>query len=433
MSVTECKKCVETTNIVDEQAGYTPCLYEMPLRFRLTAKNRLNQAEIWKNRIVCATILYVFAIGLFYAGITVFGDFINDATPYKYAVFVLASLVYWPLIITFDSELFYKTSVRLNCLLNADAKKSDWYAKSASRYFCLFSKHEKPAVGAIVVSALCSLLVFTNYLIKVSIPNFLPIVTDTPGILAFSVVVCALTVVLQNRSRNLLVSMLMVCGGLAYYIFITEYSDNKLTKLFVDDFVLGNVILMVLVCVVFFIAGTSILPMVGMFKTFFMSRFEEKISYPIDELSCSLDTIQAIKKYFLHLTGINLIAYFQLFAVVYLLGLLNGDSIVTKMLFVLGSIFPLAMYLAANVFFKKLCHKMYLRQVKKIDMRIYQGLQEEKMDFDEMQTLLAAKEMYSNEFEEHAAMNKEIFVTMLSPIATSVFAVILPIGNLFGV
>ena len=71
-------------------------------------------------------------------------------------------------------------------------------------------------------------------------------------------------------------------------------------------------------------------------------------------------------------------------------------------------------------------------QVKNIDVRIYQGIKEDKLNADEIQALVAVKEMYANEFEIHAVMSKEILVAMLSPIATALVAVIFPASNIFG-
>lgn len=432
MSVTECKSCGSTNNTEVQHCEYIPCLYERPFLIGTKAKNRIDQAGRWKYRIMISIILYVSIIALFNIGISVFSTYIYNAQPYKYAALVLASLIFWPIIIIYDSELFYHTCEKLYCLLTPSAKTLNWYAESARRHFCLFSKAEKPAWGAIIVNAVCSALVITVYVLKVYAPNFIPSIIGTPWLIIVCVAACALTVFLQKRNRNLLVSMFTVCCGLSYYAYIAEYSSNKLTPLFVEGFIPGTVIIIGLICIVFFVAGSTLVPMLGLFKTFFMSEFEKRISYPIDELACSLDTIQAIKKYFLHLTGVNLLAYFQLLGGVYFLGLLNTDSIITKVLFILGSFFPLVMYLAASVFFKKLCHKIYILQVKNIDVRIYQGIKEDKLNADEIQALVAVKEMYANEFEIHAVMSKEILVAMLSPIATALAAVIFPASNIFG-
>lgn len=432
MSTTECKGCGGVDTSEQTYSEYVPCLYERPFLIGSIVKNRLGQERRWKSRIIVSVFLYLSILVLFYAGIAIFNSYIENAQPYKYAAVVLASLIFWPIIVIYDSELFYRTCKKLYCLLTPSAKTLDWYAESAKRYFCLFSEGEKPALGAIITNAVCSVLVIAIYVLKVYVPNFIPSIIGTPWPIIVCVTACSLTVFMQKRSRNLLVSMFTVCCGLSYYAYIAEYSSNKLAPLFIDGFVPGTVIIIGLICIVFFVAGSTLVPMLGLFKTFFMSDFENKISYPIDELACSLDTIQAIKKYFLHLTGVNLLAFFQLLGSVYLLGLLNTDSIITKVLFVMGSFFPVVMYLAASVFFKKLCHKIYILQVKNIDVRIYEGIKEDKLNADEIQALVAVKEMYANEFEIHAVMSKEILVAMLSPVATALAAVIFPASNILG-
>lgn len=432
MTTTKCKSCKDVETTEQSYSEYIPCLYERPFLIGTKAKNKMGYENRWKNRIMISIILYFSIIALFYNGISILDAYISNAQPYKYAALVLASIIFWPIIIIYDSELFYRTCEKLYCLLTPSAKTLNWYEKSARRYFCLFSKNEKNAFGAIVINAMCSTLIIVLYVLKVYAPNFIPKILNTPWPIVVCVAICSLTFFLQKLNRNLLVSMFTVCCGLAYYSYISEYSSNKLTPLFIEGFVPGTVIILGLICIVFFIAGSTLVPMLGLFKTFFMSNFENKISYPIDELACSLDTIQAIKKYFLHLTGVNLLAYFQLLGGVYFLGLLNTESIITKALFVLGSFFPVAMYLAASVFFKKLCHRIYILQVKNIDVSIYKGIREEKLNAEEIQALVAVKEMYANEFEIHAVMSKEILVAMLSPIATAIAAIIFPASNIFG-
>jgi len=228
---------------------------------------------------------------------------------------------------------------------------------------------------------------------------------------------------LSEKRKNLLVVILFICFGVGYYTYITIYAEHTIPTLLSTNYVFGTILIVILVGIVFFIAGTTICPMLGLFKTFFLSDFEEKIEAPVNEIACSLDKIQVIKGYFQHLTGINLVAYFQLLGCVYFLGILNADSVVTKILFLAGSFFPMAMYLAASVFFKKLCRKIYSKQVKGIDTMIYEAVSKNSIEPDNIQALVAIKEMYANEFEVHAEMNKEVFLAMLTPIA-SAFATI---------
>ena len=432
MNVLECKSCDSKENVEPSLCAYVPCLYERPFLIGVKTNENFKKENLWKNRVMAAVILYFAILILFYSCLSLLKPYINNAQPYKYAAPVLASLIFWPLIIIYDSEFFYNTCKKLKCLLTPSAKTLDWYEKSANQHFCLSSKFERISLYPIIINAICSALVIMIYIIKVYAPNFMINIIETFWPILFCVTVCSFTVFFQKQNKNLLISMFTVCCGLAYYVYIVEYSKNKLSPLFIKEFIPGTVIILVLICLVFFIAGSSILPMLGAFKTFFLSKFENKISYPVDELACSLDKIQNIKKYFLHLTGINLLAYFQLLGVVYFLGLLNTNSVITKVLFFLGSFFPVVMYLASSVFFKKLCHKIYILQVKNIDGWIYKGINEKNLSAEEIQALVAVKEMYANEFEIHAVMSKEILVAMLSPIATALFAVIFPVSSIFG-
>ena len=109
-----------------------------------------------------------------------------------------------------------------------------------------------------------------------------------------------------------------------------------------------------------------------------------------------------------------------------MLGIVNKEDILTRVLFVLGSLFPLIMYLSTNVFFRNLCNKIYANQVKQIDEKIYQCVHLNEIEPEKVQSLISVKEMYASEFEIHTEMNREVLMAMFTPIGTAILGLILP-------
>ena len=86
---------------------YVPCLYE---RFSFASKkhNRKgNGISKWKARVFCALVLNVLLVGVYHLMVFAFKDYLNNTEPYKYAIYILASIIIWPFIIVYDSELYY--------------------------------------------------------------------------------------------------------------------------------------------------------------------------------------------------------------------------------------------------------------------------------------------------------------------------------------
>lgn len=419
-----CAECAGGEKKKNKTKDYVPCIYE--LSYWRKKKDKHPDEKNWRARILWSIGLYFFLVSMYFLVIGVFGAQINDTEPYSDAVWILASVIFWPLIVMYDADLYYKTCGNLKCMLKSEYTELVWYSETAERYFGFtVSEKSKGWYGALL-SIFCIVVVVCVYVLKIYMPSFVPVLLGKPWIPFIAVFISGLVVYLEKRRRNLNLTLFVMCCGFAYYVYVSFYSAHSLQPLFTHDFWVGQIILFILIGFFFFIAGTTISPMLGLFRVFFLNNFEEMIEYPVDEVACSLDKIQSIKSYFWHLTGVNLFAYFQLLGSAYLMGLLSTDSVMTKVLFFGGSFFPLAMYLAASVFYKKLCHKVYLLQVKHIDHRIYEEMKNDTINADQAQVLIALKEMYANEFEVHAAMNKEILIAMITPIITAVVALFIP-------
>ena len=407
---------------------YIPCFYEK--FFRVFEKDKeLSVYKLWRRRVFLIAGLYAAILAVFFFFVKFFSDRTVDPVPYTRTSFVLATVLCWPLIVAYDSELFYKTGSRIIGLFETPSDHFSWYEDSAERFFRLRASCEPFAAFPVFISFICCAASIAVYFLRTCVPGLIPSVTGNPVALIICVTVSALTFILQDNSRNLLVILFTVCCGTSYYICILYYFPSGLLPLFDSSFIPGHILIMFLVCLVFFIAGTTLLPMVGLIRTFYLSGFEKYIHYPIAELAASLDDIQRIKRYYIHLTGINLMAYFQLLGSVYLLGLLDSPgSLLTKALFIGGSFFPISMYLATNLFFKRLCQKIYMLQVKDIDNELYGALSDEDRDknAEYLQALVEVRTMYTDEFEIHTELNKEVLVAMFTPIITAVAAILIP-------
>lgn len=412
----------------EARCEYIPCFYEKAFH-RFEKKEAPDVYHLWRRRVFLTAGLYAVILAVFFFFVEFFSDRTVDPLPYMRTSVVLATVLIWPLIVTYDSELFYDTSRKIIELFGDPSGHISWYTDSAERFFRLRASCEPFAAVPVFISFICCAASIAVYFLRTCAPGLLPSVTGNPVALIVCVTVSALTFILQDNSRNLLVILFTICCGTSYYICILYYFPSGLQPLFDSDFIPGHILVILLVCIVFFIAGTTLLPMVGLIRTFYLSGFEKNIRYPIIELASSLDRIQRIKRYYIHLTGINLMAYFQLLGSVYLLGLLDSSgSLITKILFICGSFFPISMYLATNLFFKRLCQKIYLLQVRDIDNELYEALSsEDRSDIAEyLQALVEVRTMYTDEFEIHTELNKEVLIAMVTPIITAVAAILIP-------
>lgn len=404
---------------------YVPCFFEKVLPKKYSG---LSSTSRWNNMLNTAIIAYLSVLILYYGFTQIFSNSLHSVSVYNYAAPIVISIVFWPFIIIYDCELFHRLYIALRPLLKDKQQGDEWYCQTARCNFgFLCSKDSKSLIPVFLncLSAVVIGMIFCFGLsgsLKFSVASEYAVLSAP---FAFSVAVTYFS----HKNGNLNMILTVVNGGLTYYTYILQYAKKPMPYLFNCDCYGLNVLLFAVVAVVFFIAGSTIMPMLGLFKAIYLDNIEQKIAYPMENIANSLNRINKIKRYFLHLTGITLLAYFQLFGSVYFLGILNRKSLVTIALFVLGSLFPLIMYLAANVFFKKLSHKVYSLQVENIDKLIDSEINANGINADKLQALVAVKQMYSEEFEIHIEINKEIFFTMLSPLATTVVALIFPFAS----
>ena len=409
---------------MNERTEYIPCIYEKLFK-KLLVNSGILSEKTWKRRIGEMLILYILIIAIFNVSISLLDEYILNIEPYKYAVFSLATLVAWPYIIILDSELFYDKYNKIRKLFKKDYY--EWYSISANECFGIddgYSNFHWSTITIFVLLILNILFYIMNmYRIKVAF-NLMVKIVSTPIVLIVLPLLGLLLTLFNDKNKNLNTIGLVMLSGYSYYFYITQFSTHGIAPLFKKDFVAGQVFIILAIGIVFFIAGTTIYPMLGMINVFFTSKFEEKIKMPIGYVTETVNALKEIQKYFIHLTVINIVACFQLLTSVYLLGLLQSK--LTIFLFIAGSLFPLTMYLSQDFLYRSLIEKIYIKQANIIDDRIFDIQNKEPFDGGAIQGLVALKQMYDVEFDFHHTRNFDILIAVISPIVTAILALIFP-------
>lgn len=404
---------------------YIKTFYETIFSKVLKRENKILSIYNWKQRIIFSLVLYTAIIAIFHILVLLFNEKINELEHYRYAIYPLASLIFWPFIVIYDSELYYNTYKKLICLFKKDSNHYEWYKTSANESFNLSDEYSGFCINTFTIWV-CIAIMIIIYILHSYCPKCLPFITGNPAILiliSFIGFGCVLT---TNKNMNINIISLVILCGYCYYVYLTEYSPHGILSLFGKDFIFGYLMLIPVVGVIFFIAGTTIYPMLGLFKAFFMTDFEDKLELPYKNSTQTVDSLNSIQKYFIHLTFINLIACFQLLAIVYSLGVLSRGSVVTIILFSLGSLFPITMYLAGDILYRKLINNIYLKQVAHIDKIIDSIMNKDDFDGQKIQSLIVLKQMYDSELDAHHEKRLDIIVALISPIVTAVLALIFP-------
>ena len=381
--------------------------------------------ELLKDGFFISLACYIGLLTMVWAVCVLFRDCVMNLHIYHYAALSLCTIVFWPMIIIYDSRLFYKVYNYIRPLAKGKEYEIDrWYKRNALRAFTFTDEKEEQQGKWHIVSTLLIILsvaaVFIAAVLGLFARHF------ALFILIGAVIVSLLSLALSSRNRYLNVTLTTICCGLAYYIYLLNYSSSRLPPFFSDDIL--NDLLLPCVIIVFFIAGTTIYPMFGTLKAFYFDGLTDIIDTPFVKLSDSVHRIVRIKKQFHHLVGVSCLAYFQLLTTVYLMGVLNRKSILTLLLFAFGSVLPLMMYFASDILFRRFLHKLYLKNVEEIDVKINHLVNAKETDGDVLQGLTAVKEIMTNEFEEHDHMNVELITALLSPIITTVLAFVFPIA-----
>lgn len=224
------------------------------------------------------------------------------------------------------------------------------------------------------------------------------------------------------QQRNLSITLFTVCCGLAYYVYLFDCSNEPLHPMFKLEY-LNNISLIIIV-IIFFIAGSAICPMIGALFAFYndLPKVINPLTIKPTKLTQGIDCFKTIRQYFAHLAIISLVAYFQLFGIVYIMGIINKSDL-TVVLFALGSLFPLLMYCASDIMYKRFMHKQYLQYIKTIHIdKIIHDKYNDGNDMETVQLLVALKEKLSVEFEERP--NIKLIVALVSPIIAAIASII---------
>ena len=146
----------------------------------------------------------------------------------------------------------------------------------------------------------------------------------------------------------------MFCG-FSYYTYIMNKTEilrfAMIKENSIWEFAAGAVIL-----IVFFIAGRTIYPLIGVIKFCFFSKLEDKLDYYKFDRNALAVKLKKIKMFFIWLTFVNICAYVQLFIIVYLTGV--NKNLITEILFAIGSVLPLMMFLSCTILYKGLYKKV---------------------------------------------------------------------------
>lgn len=410
------KKQAKKTN--DNQAGQTDNIYVNCCYEKIFPKMKL------RNRVGLVLFIYIFLEVLFVFLCNRYSGILSGQSTYKMTAFIIGSALFWTCIITYNSKYFYKLYKQLRPLLNKnETDDNKWYKENAKRVYGMLNEGRKGVV-IVTINVICNLAIIAVYyhlLMENIKANIL-----FAGIVYVSLYLSVMCTILSCKSKNINIVLSIICCGLSYYVYLFKISDNLLPPLVNEKYIPQSLSVIGLVIILFFIAGTSIYPMYQSFKLFYLSNFEEKLIYPIEDLTVNSEKIYSIKKYFLQLTIASLIAYFQLFLSAYSLGIIRKESILTITLFIIVSFIPLIMFLASNIFFKNLCQKVRVRHIKetKLDDKILECVRNNNMDINKISGLLSIKEAYDKTILTENTINPEVLAAMLSPIVTTVLAVI---------
>lgn len=380
--------------------------------------------EFLKAGFFISLACYICLLTAVWAVCVLFRNCVINLHIYHYAALSLCTIVFWPMIIIYDSKLFYKVFDGVRPLAKSESEIVKWYRRNALCAFTFSSETDNQQKRWHFISSLLIILsaaaIFIAAVMGLFTRHF------ALFILLGAVIVSVLALALSSRNRYLNVTLTTVCCGLAYYLYLLNYSSSRLPPFSSNDVL--NDLLLPCVVIVFFIAGTTIYPMFGTLKAFYFDGLSDIIDTPFESLSDAVHRIVRIKKHFHHLIGVSCLAYFQLLTTVYLMGALNRNSILTLILFAFGSFLPLMMYFASDILFKRFLHKLYLKNVEGIDQKINELVNAKVIDGDVLQGLAAVKEIMTDEFEEHDHMNIELITALLSPVITTVLAFIFPIA-----
>lgn len=399
--------------------AYVYSLYERAFRFKFSS---------FKCVLYPVIILIVFlCIVLF---LSQRPEWCSPAAPlYFKAAPILCTIIFWPFIIIDNSHRFYEAYRIIQAQVVARDNPNDndlllkWYQNSATPSYTFRNAQgiatveylKYIAVNLILVGAICSFFVFDRFAV-VGPTWFLLIILASACYNAFRV-----------KQRSLGVTLFTVCCGLTYFVFVYRYSNAALQTMFAVKWM--NDASMFIIAIVFFIAGTAIYPMIGTLKAFYfdLPQVLDKININIapSKLSITLDSFKIIKKHFVYMACVSLIAYFQLFSIVYIMGILN-KSVLTIALMALGSLFPLLMYCASDVMYKHLMHKQYIRYIDQIEIDDKINNAYEDNDLAMVQQLFSLKEKLSIDFEEHMRPNIQLITALISPVITTVLSLIFP-------
>lgn len=402
-----------------DDVGYVRCFYENIPFYKSSKKTLL------KNRIIIALCVYSFVELVFFLLCHILPKDIFVPVKYNWAALSVGTILFWPLIIIHSSELFYSVYQKLKPLLNdVDCKDDSWYESNARKAFQLINQLNAKSIFFAILNIFCSIFILTTYfLLLKGDKNMIDLLEIGMPI---AIGVSGFCYIFSSENQNLQMILVVICCGLSYFIYLQHFSNSPNPALINEQHIMLVIITTIIVMITFFIAGSSIYPMYHIFKLFFLSGFEEKLSYPIKNILKSSEALHSIKEYFTHLAIVCLVAYFQLLVSIYLMGIIKKEAVLTIVLFILGSFIPLIMFLAISVFFKILSHKIYIMQLNnmEIDDKIDNIISNDTIDNNELKSLIATKELYANELETKVIVNREIFAALLSPVVTAILTIV---------
>lgn len=372
------------------------------------------QINIWKNvkiQIVLIIVLYAL-IEIFYH--LLFPAFENNATNYyKNAAWVVGTLVVWPFIVIANANKFREIYENFKDIFQPE-KGEKWYESNKK---AMFSYIPSP-------KAFNWIIAIAHLSAYIAIPFMHCIVEETiysEQCILIPLIISAAILLFSKTDKNIHTILFVCTAGMSYYLFLTCFSASSIPLLFCKENIWQMLLMYGLITILFFVAGITIYPIIRFFIAFYHSSFETMLDRGKSNIFQILDRLLEVKRFFIRLAFICVIAYFQLFFTVSFAGIFEKSSAVTEGLFFLGSFFPLIMFLASSYFFDKLCLKITTVYSEDIEAEIHTYcIGKSAKNSDRIQTLVETKEAIETHLARVTQTNLGVLASTLVTVLTTI-------------
>lgn len=285
------------------------------------------------------------------------------------AVILLALIIFWIALIKFNISIFDKLISSLKGYISVDCATFDINKDNHYMYV-----NSRKSLRFILPLGILQYVFFNKSNIKFP---FLCIM-----ILICSVFFC-ITMFAKKENKCIWICAVVMACGMTYLTYVVNYTNIDMITNIIRNLVVGKLYCFAFIAcvIVFYIAGSAICTMIEMVKFLFFTNLENKLETTKTQCKQFIYDIKNIRRFFIWMTIVNVYAFVHLYGIVYFFGL-TGDN-VTKILFGVGSAFPLLMFSATTFLYNDLLNKINI----KCNYEISQGF---KFDFSNMITLVTS-------------------------------------------